>query len=222
MCMKRCVVLLLILILGASTTCLAAQPEPAIAFGATSVRVSGLTPHGSVVLVGVTHEPDNAMRRVTRYGEILTADADGTATLELKRGVPPSSVWAAVLIPTGRVAAAGGPNVGLREFAVRPQSFRRNASRDVDALGLGITNASVLYVLGSKVWMWNGIDGAAGDDDAIANETLVLKAGKGKSLSSDPESPPAFRPGGTLVVIDPTRLEIAVVDLDSKWAGEVP
>jgi hypothetical protein len=74
-----------------------AQTGPQIAFDASAVTASGLTPGQAVVWFGVEHAVDAEYSgEMTPHYSAGTAAADGTARLDLGRAPAPRSYWVAV------------------------------------------------------------------------------------------------------------------------------
>src|SRR4051812_12861939 len=91
-------------------------PGPAITFDQSSVSVAGVSPKGQAVLFSVAREVAEVdVATVVRRSQVLPDDdGDGVVKLDLGRDVPFRSVWVAVDLATGQVAAAAPEGYPLR------------------------------------------------------------------------------------------------------------
>lgn len=192
-----------------------------VKFGQHTITASGLAPGSSAVFFGIAQVPipHAYMNRVQRWAVIVDdARHDGTVTLDLKQDVPPTSVWAVVDLRNAHYATVSGPGVRLRETAL-DNPLRKGFSLAVDRFAFDHGYLELLYVHpGLGAWTMSGIGGTTANRDEPKGSTVVSLT-DAKPVGSNISKPAAFVPGGILVAVDFTRLDVAVVRLDSAIIG---
>jgi hypothetical protein len=186
-----------------------------------AITASGLSPGSTAVLFGIAQVPipHAYMNKVQRWS--VTAEDTGhkgTVTFDLKQDVPLASVWAVVDLRNAHYATFSGPGVGLRETAL-DNPLRKGPSLEADRFSFDHGYLDLLYVhpgLGS--WTWSAVGGTKADNGGPNNSTIVSLA-DAKPVGQSGSKPASFLPGGILVAIDFTHLEIAVVRVDQQLVG---
>jgi hypothetical protein len=176
--------------------------------------LSGVTPGGQAVVLGVAREVDDFVAKISRRQQVVTADATGTARYDLGMAVPQPSVWAVVDLATGSVAT-GTPGGG-----VPIESGFRGRGPGVLASGLaGIADdRTLLDVLvvrpGRGVWYALVGDGGTADEgepnDGKVEISLTHLHSVGVGAAVSVSSPAAFAGRDVVVAIDPLVLSIIV------------
>jgi hypothetical protein len=215
----------LAVIIFASIICFAdraaAAPDLTVTLSQRTITVSGLAPGGSAVFFGIAQVPipHAFMNRLKRWAVIVDVTGhDGTATLDLKDDVPPKSVWAVVDLQNAHYGIVSGTGVGLREIEIA-NPLRKGPSSAVDTFSFDHGYLDLLYIHpGVGAWTWSALGGVNTGADQLKGSTLVALA-DAKPLGSLLSKPAIFAPGGILVAVDFTRLEIAVVRIDSALIG---
>ncbi|MFW6012447.1 MAG: hypothetical protein ACOC92_01920 [bacterium] len=204
-------------------------PRPNMSFADDGVSLSGLTPGGEAVLFGVAVRAMGFHNRVERYAEVLAADEEGEARLELSEELPPRAVWAVVDLPSGEIETSPTPGFP-REAQPFPTAGLRGQGQGLDRFRHAVRGAHVLFVRpGEEAGAWGFIadDGSGYDLDGEQDGFVELSleqlrpleerpeeggdedAEDGAEEGSDPEDPPAeFLPDDLLVVNDPTELDL--------------
>lgn len=192
-----------------------ANAAPLLSIEDRTIRVSGVAPGATVVVFGVTQETQGYMLRTEQVAELLDdADKDGVVVLQRPASIPFHSVWTAVDLPSGHTASATGNGTDVRTASPGRGALHRGRSGKVDAFTFRAHRLELLYVHSGRVWTWSEVDGT--DDGEAADGQVIAFGGRGKSLGKS-ESPPAeFAPGGTLVAIDPSTLEVTLRRLDAS------
>ena len=196
---------------------------PAIAFDKSSVSVSGISLKGQAVLFSVAREiSEDDVATVVRRSQVLPDDdGDGVVKLDLGRDVPFRSVWVAVDLATGQVAAAAPEGYPLRLVNWRGVGIVRgnaHADRVEDAR----TFAEVLLVRpGTGAWELTVGDGSAGDDDGAADGKLAAALDRMTPVAGTDPPPARCDPRDVVVLIDPNRLELTIVQAGDPKAAEV-
>ncbi|HSY52637.1 MAG TPA: hypothetical protein VLC46_27805 [Thermoanaerobaculia bacterium] len=186
-----------------------------------SITVSGLSPGSTAVFFGVARVPMPYayMNRIQRWAVAVDdAGHSGTATLDLQGGVPPASVWAVVDLRNAHYGLSSGPGLGLRQTVVA-NPLRNGPSQSVDHFAFDHGYLDLLYVHpGLGAWTWSAIGGTTSTNGGPRNSTIVSLS-DGRPVGQSGAKPAAFLPGGVLIAIDFTRLEIAVIPVDQQLIG---
>jgi hypothetical protein len=189
-----------------------------IAVAQHSITVSGLTPGSAALFFGVAQVPipHAYMNRVQRWA--ITVDDinhTGTVTLDLPQEVPRASVWAVVDLRNAHYATASSPGGSLRETTL-DNPLRKGPSLSAERFAFDHGYLELLYVHpGTGAWTWSAIAGTTADNRGPTGSTVVSLA-DGKAIGTPSSKPLSFLPGGILVAVDFTRLEIAVVSVDEQ------
>lgn len=182
------------------------------------ITASGLTPGGSAVFFGVGLEPipHAYMNRVRRWAvTVVDTTQSGAVTLDLHEEVPPASVWGVVDLSNAQYGTAKGPGVALRQIALA-NPLRKGQSQNADQFLFDHDFLDLLYVHpGGGAWTWSVVGGTFADQDGARNSAIVSLI-DGQPVGQAGQKPSSFLPGGTLVAIDFSRLQIAVVHLDQQ------
>ncbi|MGH7488741.1 MAG: hypothetical protein ACRD3J_20280 [Thermoanaerobaculia bacterium] len=188
------------------------------------ISVSGLSPGSTAVFFGVAviPIPHAYMNRVRRWAVTVDDTTNtGSVILDLLENVPPASVWAVVDLRNAHYGIFGGTGLGVRE-AVLKSSLKKGQSQNVDQFIFDHGYLDLLYVhpgLGS--WTWSAI-GGANPASLGPNNSTIVSLPDGKPLGQSGAAPPNFVPGGLLVAVDFTRLQIAVIPVDQSLIGAAP
>ncbi len=181
-----------------------AQTPLSLGFEAQAATVSGATPGGEVVVWGIYRERlARISTRVGQLGERVAADASGAARLDLGRGVPGLSVWAAVDLASGRTAL-GSPG-GFRWTEIDPKG--RRIDKALGRLAVDRHSLSVLVVRpGAGSWQLNVFDGGALDEDGTYDGSLRASLSAFLPDRKSGDAPPRFQTGDVVVAVDPDDL----------------
>jgi hypothetical protein len=192
-----------------------------IAFSQHSITVSGLSPGSTAVFFGVARVPVPYayMNRIQRWAVVVDDSGhSGTATFDLQQDVPPASVWAVVDLRNAHYVLSSGPGLGLRQTSLG-NPLRKGPSQSTDHFAFDHGYLDLLYVHpGLGAWTWSAVGGTTSTNGGPRNSTLVSLS-DGKPVGQSGAKPPAFLPGGVLIAIDFTRLEIAAVPVDQLLIG---
>jgi hypothetical protein len=195
---------------------------PAITFDKSSVSVAGISPNGRMVLFGVAREiaEDDVATLVRRSQVLSDDDSDGVVKLDLGRDVPLRSVWVAVDLATGQVTAAAPEGYPLRRVNWRGVGIARGNPR-ADRVEDARRSAEVLLVRpGAGAWQLTVGDGGEGDDDGAADGKLAAALDRMTPVAGTDPPPARFDPKDIVVLIDPNRLELTIVQAGNPRAGQ--
>ncbi len=200
-----------------------ADPGLTVTLGAHTVTASGLSPGGSAVFFAVLREPIRGayMDRVSRLARVLVDDdRDGVVTLDLGRPIPAISLWAVVEPQNGRYGITTGGRFVVTTMSIAPDALRKGAGGVIDRIAFDHASIDLLYVHpGKGAWTWSAMDGDPATDADIQNGITAVSLSKARPVGGGAQGIADLTLGGTLVAIDPDRMEIATVLIDGKLIG---
>src|SRR5260221_12034148 len=166
-----------------------------ITFNKTSIRVSGITPGGTVVIYGVAMVRIDYGDNVMRYSKVLQDDDhDGVVTYDHGALIPTDGVWVAVDATNGQFAVAA-PKWGLNVAAPQVLPLRKNGAGAVDSFAFGYRTADMIYIHpGHGVWAVHGYDSSPHPGTttvSLRDATSLLPSGESRATE--------FVPGGVIV-----------------------
>ncbi|HEY0553789.1 MAG TPA: hypothetical protein VGG20_05945 [Thermoanaerobaculia bacterium] len=192
-----------------------------ITFEKNAVVVTGLTVKGQAVLFAEARElAEDDVATLVRRSQVLTDDdGDGTVRLDLGKEVPLRSVWVVVDFATGQVAVAAPEGFPLRLVSWQGQGIERGASRS-DRVEDARTFAEVLLVRpGVGAWQLTVGDGSSSDDDGAADGRIAAALDRMAPVAGTTPPPVRFDPKDVVVLIDPNRMELTVVQAGNPTAA---
>lgn len=174
-----------------------------------AIVAEGVSPHGKVLLFGVTVESrgfSDAIRRWDRVAE--DDDGDGKVTFAFEREIPARSIWAVVELRGGDYVAITpqGPVVPL---PLPPSAARPGAKDEIAGLDLTGTVAYVVIVRGNAgAWGLNVDANGRNDDDRTNTAVMRVDPSRLTSLAGNAPPPRVLVPGDLLLIINPLDMEI--------------
>jgi len=215
---RLCLALIATILCGLAE--LHADPAPALTMtvSASSVTISGATPHGKVVFFGVARFIDRTTVTVRRLDQTaVDDDGDGIVTFALGAPVPWKSIFAAVDFTSGRYVL-GTPNAAMFPLITLPldaSPFVADEQGVIRHIVIHHRVCEMLYVRpGVGVWGEVLADGNKFDDDLVSNGQAAGKAGAAIRLEDDmPAAPDSFVAGDVVVLIERQRMQ--------SWAATV-
>ena len=188
-----------------------AMAQPALTFEDQAVVVSGGTPGGDVVLWSVYRErPGGVSTRIGRAYERVTADASGAVRLDLGRGVPVLSVWAAVDLASGQAAVGTPGSFPLTQI----DPSRRRIDRALDRMEVDVHGLEILFVRpGVGSWRLGIHDGGPQDEDGAYDGSLRASLASLLPDAKVGNAPARFQKGDVLVAVDPDDLHLFLLQI---------
>src|SRR5215203_5283914 len=214
------------LLLALSSLSSAALAQPAITLQQRSVTVDGITAKGQVVWFSMAREvSEDDVATLVRRAEVQTDDdGDGRVVWDLDREVPLRSIWVAVDVATGRADAVSPAGYPLRKVSWRGRGLARDQVRS-DRVEDVRSYAEVLLVRpGEGAWRLTVGDGSEQDDDGAPDGKIAAALDRMRpvtGLAIEAEPPKRFGPKDVVVLIDPNRMELTIVEAGaSQEAGQ--
>lgn len=206
----------LLLLLSLASVALGQAPSLAVTVSGSTVTVSNVTPHGSVVFFGVARFVSSHKVDVRNYDATRTDDdGDGVVTYDIQETIPWKSIFVAVDFATGRYAFGTPPGF--------PQLTLNLSTNPLVATNGQIDHVVVeshlceLRVVRPGVGTWSQVvaDTNKYDEDQLANSIGDLNVGTTVGVGSGAPAPPsALHTGDIVILIDPQVME--------SWSAVVP
>lgn len=204
--------LITLLLFAAVAAAVAQQPAAlSVAVGDSSVVIQNVA-SGSVVLFSCEHDSYRGRTLVSRAATVLTDDdRDGTIEFTPKGPIPLRSVWVAVDLATGTQAAGAQTLFPLLVTGIQASRFKRDAEGAIAQMEQDSVGLLVLLVRpGKGAWLTTVRDGAARDEDHVANGHLTLSFAAARTVHGNDNAPKNLKTGDVVVTINPNRLDVSV------------
>lgn len=207
-------VAVLTLLVGVSGTLGAAPPPVTIRFATRTVSMSGASPGAQLLFLGDAKIPLYNYSRLKQWQFVVTAAADGTASIQTDTDIPITAVWVVADLRTGQVTIATPRPRGVATVPIGRSVIRGNA----DHFSFDRSFLDLLYVhAGEGAWIWHAVDGGINDEDG-PNGMTTIDIAKAVHIAGE-ASPKVFSPGGTLVAIDFEDLVVMTTDAQALLPG---
>ena len=193
-------------------------PTLTMTVNASTVTISGATPHGKVVFFGVARFIDRTTVTVRRLDQtVVDDDGDGVVTVNIGGPVPWKSIFAAVDFATGRYIL-GTPDAHafpLIALQVKANPLAEDSPGVVKHIVLSHSICEMLHVRpGVGVWGQVLADGNKFDDDHASNGEVKANVAAGVAIGTGmPAAPDKFAKGDVVVLIERQRMQV--------WAAAV-
>jgi hypothetical protein len=200
---------------------IAVAAGPAINVSATSIVATNVTPGARVAFFGVGREPKRYYSIIRRWSTVVTdTTLKGTATLQLDKAVAFNTLWIVADLTTGKYAVSAAP--GFRAIPVHLERHAlKRSGLHVSLFTFDRSEVDLLYLAPGGAWSRTVRDGYESDADSMVNGEIVLDLAGIESLVPGDAKPSEFMPGGAIIAIDPSSLEVFILNLDASLLREV-
>jgi hypothetical protein len=184
------------------------------------ITVTGVTPGAQVLFFGAGFEPQGFHAVLHRWSKVVSDTQHGSVSYVFDAPVTWNSLWIVADLRTGSYAVISTPGFPTIKSELTRRSLKRDATGAVSQLHFSRPAADFLYIApGGGAWSLLARDGDENDADGSPDGETTLDL-----LRADPvegtDRIKQFTPGGTLFVIDPTRLDVLELKVDgSMLAG---
>jgi hypothetical protein len=216
--MRTSTAVLFALAFGIASLCEAAvENKLQVIVTPTRITVDGVTPNAKVLFFGAGFEPkrDNAV--VHRWSTVLSDTAvRGHVEYDLGAPVTWNALWIIVDLTSGHYAIASTPGFPTIRTSVPHREFKRGIGSLVSRFAYGRSAVYALYVHPGGASMAMSRDGGPTDSDGVADGTTEIDLANLQPLADGVKVPDAFVPGGTLFLIDTSRLDLLELQIDGS------
>jgi hypothetical protein len=189
-----------------ATVSFPAAAAPRLEVKPRTVIASGATPNGDVVFFAVLNRPTGIYSTLARVTEIVKADAQGTAVLNVDLDVPRRSLWFAVDVLRGEFVAAAPAGFSVRAASRPLHALRRGEASQGDSLQFSGGTADMLVVRrGGGVWALRASKGGSRD---VGHDPHLLVVGlqQFQSLTDRTPGPDRLKAGDLVIAVDTDTL----------------
>lgn len=203
-------ILLFVAALSAVWSGSSAAQTPSVTVNEFGVRIAGITPGGSAVVLTTSRGTFRGRLDVRSDARLIhDTDGDGVIQYTPERPVELRSVWAAVDFTTGAYAIAAPPRFPLYVREWQEASFRKDAEGAIVGLGRSIPRLVFLLVRpGQGAWLLRAADGGAGDRDGAKNGDLTVAFEDLVAVEGKEKAPKNVKAGDAVIAIDPGQLDV--------------
>lgn len=208
----------LLLTLLAPIAVFAADPPPPlqIAVSSQDVRVTNVTPGGTVVFYSASIANDGGLLRQRKSATMVTDTARaGSVTFSDGRPIPFRSVWVAVEMDSARFVVGGPDGYDLNVRSFPTTHLHGDADGTIGVFDLRQVSGQMLVVRPkSGAWEVGASEGGAADADHARNGKLSLSVEDATAIGNSGPPPKRLKNGDVVAVIDPHRLDVFITGLD--------
>jgi hypothetical protein len=132
-----------------------------------------------------------------------------------------NALWIVADLSNGHYTVVSTPGFPTIRSWLPKREFKRGAGGAVNRFAYNRPEVYLLYLHpGGSAWTMEATDGDSTDADGVANGITEIDLAKLQPIVSGTSNPTAFAPGGTLLVLDPSRLDLLEIKIDgSMLAG---
>lgn len=186
-----------------------------------AVVVSGVTPNGKAVLLGVAREMgEDDHPTVRRILEVLAdEDGDGAVRYAVEGGVPATSLWAVADLASGDFDTTAPAAFGVRRVSWRGRGIgRRSDGRDAVEDQRRLLELLVVRPQ-AGAWTLRVSDGDESDGDGIIDGRLEGVLEKMRPVGDGPAPAAVFQKDDLVMALDPMAMEITLVKVPAGGEG---
>jgi len=172
------------------------------------VQVSGVTPHASVVIFGITLSDGRTLAEAAEI--VQDTDGDGKVTFRPAYVLPRRGIWAAIDLESGAWSIGGREGYEIRRSSFPRDMTKKNAEGLITGLEQERAEMTVLIARpGKGAWITGGSEGASSDADGQRNGKLLLNIDHAVPVgNSSGNAPKNLKRGDVVVAIDTFRFEV--------------
>lgn len=202
----------LVLTLSVSSSALAADvPVLRASLTDSDLAITGVTPGGEAVLVGLSGKTIRGMLTKQQHVEVLPdTDRDGAVRHAPAGGIPFRSLWVAADVGTGAFVIAAPEDFEVDHHELALNEVRKDPEGLITALELERLDVVLLLVRpGEGAWLLQAREGAGGDGDRARNGRLTLVLSDAQPLGDGGNKAPSkLKRGDFLAAFDRGRFEL--------------
>jgi hypothetical protein len=184
--------------------------------GPTQITASGVSPGADVLFFGAGFEPKGFHAVFHRWSAVVTDTQHGTVSYVFDKPVTWNALWIVADLRTGKYLIVSTPGFATITSELTRRSLKRDGTGGVSQFAFSRQAADFLYIApGGRAWTLLARDGDSNDADGRVDGETTLDLLRASPVSGT-DHVRQFTPGGTLFVIDPTRLDVLELKLDGS------
>jgi hypothetical protein len=182
----------------------------------TKITASGVSPGADVLFFGAGYEPEGFHAVFHRWSVVVTETAHGTVSYVFDKPVTWNAVWIVADLRTGKYAVVSTPGFPTMTSEFTRRSLKRDGVGAVNQFIFSRQVVDFVYLApGGGAWSLLASDGDTTDADGRADGQTTLDLLRANPISGT-DRVRQFTPGGTLLAIDPSRLDVLELKLDGS------
>lgn len=204
------------LFLLASLSAAAARPvqEPSIVVSNNVLSITNISAGGSVAVFGAAQHVGTTVH-LKRWQRLLTdTDSDGRVDWDLGTETPLDTLWVAVDVSTGGVAAVAPTESRFQRIEFPAEALRKGQDDKIEQFVAGRKMIDLLVVR-PRVGAWAGFaaDGHASDGDQQQNGQSAVVFAQARALDGRAPAPRHLTPRDVVVAVDLRKLEYYMTEV---------
>jgi hypothetical protein len=194
-----------------------AADRPVVTITPTTITANGVTPGTQVVFFGVGVEPKGYHVEVHRWSGVVTdTTRSGSATFTLDKPVTWNVIWIVADLRNGHYTIASTPGFPTMT-PDRPQfHLKRDVAGVANKLGYSRPFVDGLYLEAGGAWIVRGADGLDANGQSKWEGETTIDLLQATPLIAGATPPRSLNPGGTLLIIDISKLDVLTVNVDES------
>lgn len=196
----------MLLILWIPCAAAADQVRPTLGMQREAIKISGVTPGGSVAIFALFTESRKYFPEQREVSAVLVdADGDGSVTHDTGSLIPSRAIVFAVDMTNGAWNVLTTPGYEFQFVELSPAALVSRSEKHV-ALRRTAAVADVLHVRpGRGAWKHRSGDGGPADGDGRTDGTITLSAETFRPLGGSGATDGELRPNDVIIVVDSLR-----------------
>jgi hypothetical protein len=191
--------------------------EPVVVVEPTKLSVTGVTPGTEVLVFGIGLQPKGYHVVVRRWSTVVSdSDHDGAVNFALDPPITWNTLWVIADLRTGKYVIASTPGFPVARAWLPRRDLRRGSDGTVARLLYERSTADVLYLVPGGAWTLHLADGEPSDGDGTPDGAISVEIERLAGVLPATPPPRALTPGGTLLLIDQSRLDLLELKLDAE------
>ena len=190
---------------------LTADPPLQATLDGTTLQVSNVEAGGRVVLAYVKRWRPEYYPRTARHDEILVADGDGTAAVELDELPPPKFIAFAVELDSGRFDVVTPEGSPAHAVSMPVNSLQTGPGSHLDRLHLDGPQIELLLVRpGVGAWRLTQFDGGLDDLSPSSDGQILTELASMEPIDESGPPPVEYERDDILIQVAPRSMEYFV------------
>lgn len=212
--MKHSIAIALLLLVSSSVEAAGPVQQPSVAVANNVVSVTNISAGGSVAIFGAAQHVGTTvhLRRWQRL--LIDTDEDGRVDWDLGTETPLDTLWVAVDVSTGGVAAVAPAESRFQRIDFPAEALRKGHDNKIEQFVAGRKMIDLLVVR-PRVGAWAGFaaDGHASDGDQHQNGQSAVVFADARALDGRAPAPRHLTPRDVVIAVDLRKLEYYMTEV---------
>jgi len=190
---------------------------PTVTVEPSRIVATGITRGGKVLFFGAGMEPKKYYAIPHRWSSVVAdTTMTGTVSYDLGTSVTWNAIWVVADLSTGRYIVTSTPGFPAERSRLTRKMFNRDTHGAVNRFTYQRPSADFLYIAPGGAWSLPARDGDTSDADGIGDGYTTIDLSRLQPAGAQIPLPGSFMPGGTLLVLDPVRLDLVEININEN------